>query len=135
MSAPSKSYKIYVAGLNLERARAVMNKLRASGHTVTYDWVADYDRGSQYVEDHQLEAAIAEREAVRAADVLVYLWEQGQESARYEAGMALGRGIPVIAVGEHEAFFYSLPEVQRAASDDEIIDVLRSLDDTDLASS
>jgi hypothetical protein len=107
-----------------------MDELRAHGHTITYDWVADYTEHDEgHVEEHAREAAASERAAVQASDVLVYLWEEGQESARTEFGMALGINIPVIAVGQHEAFFYLLPEVRRVATDAEIADALRSLED------
>lgn len=94
--------------------------LIAEGHEITYDWVTDYS------EDDQATKAFDEREGVRSADALVYLWEEDQESARYEAGMAMGLGKPVVAVG-HEAFFFLLPEVVSVKSDKDIISALASI--------
>jgi nucleoside 2-deoxyribosyltransferase len=112
--------KIYVAGNELERARKVVKLLQDSGHTITYDWF------SAYSEDDQKQKAHDEREGVRNADILVYLWEAKQESARYEAGMAMGLGKPIIAVG-HDAFFFLLPEVTSVATDADITKALNSI--------
>jgi hypothetical protein len=112
--------KIYVAGLNLKRAGRVMKTLEAHGHTITYDWVTDYS------EEDQERKAVEEREGVRNADILVYLWEERQESARYEAGMSMGLGKPIIAVG-HQAFFFLLPEVICIDSDNQIISALNTI--------
>lgn len=110
--------KIYVAGKKLDRARAVMNVLRKHGYEITYDWA------NLYSEENPKEKAVEEREAVRNADLLVYLWESDQESARYEAGMAMGLGKPIIVSGEHDAFFFNLPNVSCVDSDDKIISAI-----------
>lgn len=109
--------KIYVAGLNLARAQRVMEMLRGDGCAITYDWTVAYS------EERETEKALVERQGVRDAHVVVYLWESGQESARYEAGMAMGLGKPLIVVG-HQSFFFGLPEVTWVASDDQIIGAL-----------
>ncbi len=95
--------KIYVAGNDLRRARTVMDNLISSGHAITYDWVAKFDEGPTK------QKAIEEAQAVRSSDVLVYLWAEGQESARYEAGMAMGLEKAVIVSGKSNAFFFQLP--------------------------
>lgn len=107
--------KIYVAGKNIERAQKVMDSLRNEGHLVTFDWIENLDRGSLR------QIAIDEAEAVRVADLLVYLWEDDQESARYEAGMAMGLQKPIVASGKSDVFFFQLPNVYCVESDDEII--------------
>ena len=61
---------------------------------------------------------------VKAADCLVYLWEADQESARYEAGIAMGLGIPVLVVADHDSLFFYLSTVQQIESDDQIIDAI-----------
>ena len=106
--------KIYVAGKNLDRAGKVMKNLRKDGHTITYDWVISIGEGPSK------EKAREELEGVRNADLLVYLWEQDQESARYEAGMAMGLGKPIIVSGKADAFFFQLPQIYSVVSDDEI---------------
>ena len=80
--------QIYVAGKDLKRARNVMDALISSGHKIAYDWVTHIDEGPTKAK------AILEAQAVRDSDFLVYLWEPTQESARYEAGMAMtGNGV------------------------------------------
>ncbi|MCH8069161.1 MAG: hypothetical protein IID16_07865, partial [Candidatus Marinimicrobia bacterium] len=59
-----------------------------------------------------------------------YLWERDQESARYEAGMAMGLGKPVIVSGKHDSFFFNLPNVHRIASDSEIISAIAQQEST-----
>lgn len=111
---------IYVAGKDIERAKSVMRTLQEAGHTITYDWATDYS------DENPAEKAAAERESVQAADILVYLWESDQESARYEAGMAMGLGKPVVASGDVDAFFFLLPEVHCVQSDEQIVEVIAS---------
>jgi len=106
--------KIYVAGKAIERARTVMALLQEHGHTITYDWIATLSEGPTK------EIAIMEADAVRSADLLVYLWESDQESARYEAGMAMGLEKPIVVSGNKEAFFFKLDNVHCVDSDEEI---------------
>ena len=105
---------IYVAGKDMVRARKVMSALRDTGHEIIYDWVALFNTGPSP------EKARAEWEGVRNADILVYLWEPDQESARYEAGMAMGLEKILIVSGKADAFFFQLPHVHVVSSDDEI---------------
>lgn len=111
--------KIYVAGKAIERARNVMIALEKQGHTITYDWIATLGEGPTK------EIAIKEANAVRSADLLVYLWEPDQESARYEAGMAMGMEKPVIVSGNKEAFFFKLDNVHCVDTDEEVSEKVR----------
>jgi hypothetical protein len=104
--------KIYVAGNDLARARKVMDDLTTLGHSITYDWVAEIEGGPTK------EKAIAEAEAVRNSDLLVYLWAPNQESARYEAGMAMGLNKPIVVSGNTTAFFFQLNNVHCVESDE-----------------
>lgn len=113
-----KNMKIYVAGKELKRARAVMKMLRDSGHQITYDWV------SKFSGDNPKDRSVDELKGVQEADLLVYLWESDQESARYEAGMAMGLGKPIIVSGKHDSFFFNLPNIHRVDSDDRIISAI-----------
>lgn len=113
--------KIYVAGKDMKRAQIVMDELRNDGHTITYDWIVSIDKGPLK------EIAIAEAEGVRAADILVYLWEADQESARYEAGMAMGLQKPVIVPGKSDAFFFQLPNIYCVDNDEEIVKKINEL--------
>jgi hypothetical protein len=104
--------KIYVAGKDIPRAQSVMDALIADGHVITYNWIATLDRGPTK------EVADTEAEAVRTSDLVVYLWESNQESARYEAGMAMGLKIPIVVSGNSAPFFFQLDTVYCVESDD-----------------
>lgn len=98
-----------------------MQELTAAGHTITFDWTIDIEKESQ---EDKVTKALKEREAVRECDVLVYLWKDNQESARFEAGMAMGLRKKVIAVTDHKAWFFALPEVIQIDSDNQILPAL-----------
>jgi len=91
-----------------------MSALREAGHEITYDWASNYSDGDSVQAQKELRG-------VRDADVLVYLWESDQESARYEAGMAMGLGKKIIVSGSAGSFFFKLPDICCVASDEEII--------------
>lgn len=113
--------KIYVASNEVSRARKVMQALIAAGHTITFDWTVDIENEDQ---EDKATKALKERDAVRACDALVYLWKDNQESARFEAGMAMGLRKKVIAVTNHKAWFFALPEVIQIDSDEQILQAL-----------
>jgi len=110
--------KIYVASNEVARAKKVMELLIAAGHRITFDWTIDIETES---EQDKIGKPFKEREVVVDCDVLVYLWKDNQESARFEAGMAMGLRKKIIAVTDHKAWFFALPEVIQVASDDEIL--------------
>lgn len=112
--------KVYVASNNVRRAQSVMNLLKENGHSISFDWTIDIENESL----QNSEKAIIERDAIRNSDVLVYLWDENQESARYEAGMAMGLGKKVIVSGNHKSFFFQLPEVISVEDDNKIIKAL-----------
>ncbi len=100
-----------------------MDTLIENGHFIIFDWVKDIKN-----EKDPFQKARDEREAVKQADILVYLWESDQESARYEAGMAMGLHKPIIVSGfKNKLFFLSLPEVINVLDDSEIISVLEKI--------
>jgi hypothetical protein len=107
--------KIYVAGKNLRRAQTVMEMLCDNGHEITYDWA------NKFSEKNPKKKSSDELKGIREADLLVYLWEPDQESARYEAGIAMGIGKPIIVSGKNNSFFFNLPNVYCVNSDNEII--------------
>jgi len=113
--------KVYVAGKELERAKSVIKLVREAGHTITYDWVALFNDQS-----NMTKKAFDEAEAIRNCDALVYLWEDDQESARYEAGMAMGLNKKVIVSGKDSAHFFTLPNVITVKSDEDILEALNS---------
>ena len=116
--------KIYVASNEVPRAKKVMDALRGAGHSITFDWTIDIEKGD---EQDKVEKPLKEREAVRECDVLVYLWKDNQESARFEAGMAMGLRKKIIAVTDHKAWFFALPEIIQSDSDDQIIAAINTV--------
>ncbi len=115
--------KIYVASNEVPRARKVMNKLIDAGHSITFDWTTDIETES---EQDKIGKPLRERKAVIECDILVYLWKDNQESARFEAGMAMGLQKRIIAVTNHEAWFFALPEVIQISSDDDILSAIKA---------
>jgi hypothetical protein len=75
-----------------------------------------------------MQKAYDERKAIKNCDVLVYLWEQDQESARYEAGMAMGLAKPLVIAGGHQSHFFSLPNVHMVQSDNDIMQALSQIE-------
>jgi hypothetical protein len=114
--------KIYIASNEISRAKKVIQELIQAGHTITYDWTID-------IEDQKdpVGKALKEREAVRDADVLVYLWKDNQESARFEAGMAMGLRKKIVVSTDHKAWFFTLPEVVQISSDENILSEINKL--------
>ncbi len=112
---------VYVAGKNLARAQTIMAQLREHGHHITYDWATSFS------DKNPKEKAISERDGVRQADVLVYLWEEDQESARYETGMAMGLEKPIVISGTKDSFFFQLPNIIRIESDNQIVSAIETL--------
>ena len=110
--------RIYIASNRSARARKVMDALRSNGHEIVYDWTENYD------EHDSAQKAIAERDAIRRADLLVLLWHPDAESARFEAGMAMGLGKQVIVAGAPDSFFYNLPDITRVSADDEVVNAV-----------
>ncbi len=113
--------RIYVAGNDLDRARKVMDDLINAGHIITYDWVAKFDEGPTKTK------AETELGSVLSADLLVFLWAPNQESARYEAGMAMGLGKYVVVSGKNDSFFFQLDNIHCVGSDSEIISKINKL--------
>ncbi len=112
--------KVYVASNNVKRAQTIMGLLKENGHSISFDWTINIEKKLL----QNAEKAIIERDAIRNSDVLVYLWDKNQESARYEAGIAMGLGKKVIVSGGHKSFFFQLPEVIFVENDNKIIKAL-----------
>lgn len=113
---------IYVAGRNISRTEEVIRALVAAGHTIADDWTVHYR------EDDGAARAAREVQAIRTADLLIYLWEPKGESSCYEAGMAMGLGKPVIVVASgHNSFFFQLPNVYCVGDDKAIAGAIAAL--------
>lgn len=111
--------KVYVACKKLKRAAKVLNGLRSRGHQITYDWTIDYN------EESPVDKAVGELNGIRAADIFIYLWEPDAESARYEAGIAMGFGKKIIVSGGPDSLFFNLPNIHRVDLDEEILKALQ----------
>ena len=112
---------IYVASKKIDRAKMVMDTLRSRGHAITYDWTIDFK------EEISAEKALAEKNGIIACDILIYLWHPEAESARYEAGMAMGLGKPVIVSGKSDSFFFQLPNIFCVDFDEQIVEVVENV--------
>lgn len=115
------AYKIYVAGKSMWRAQSVMDMLRENGYEITYDWLKDYS------EIDQKGKAQKELDSIKKSDGLVYLWEADQESARYEAGIAMGLDKKIVVSGGPSAFFFFLPNISCVTSDEDIVGILEKI--------
>jgi len=98
-----------------------MDALIKDGHIIVYDWVTKFDEGPTR------KKAIDEAKAIRSVDILVYLWAADQESARYEAGMAMGLEKLIIVSSKSDAFFFQLPNIHCVSSDNEIVSKVKEL--------
>lgn len=110
---------IYIAS-RLENALQVQelrDSLAVHGVFLTYDWTRHGSVQSDGV-DRMREVAQNEADGVRRARVLVALLPGGR-GTHVEIGIALGRRIPVLLVGEqpgpYECAFYHHPLVERVA--------------------
>lgn len=142
--------KIYVAGKtqDVEKVRTIMRIVKRLGHEITHDWTVKLDQAMldrQRVEMtetgrelQEREMAIADREGVRDADVLLIVSsEHALVGALIEAGMALGLGKQVIMVkAPMESFpssvFWHLPEILLATTNEDSIAWALSCVDRDL---
>src|SRR4051812_27671723 len=103
--------KLYVAAKweDRPRARVIMDRLIAAGHTITYDWT----RAEQF----SIAQACHDKQGVMDADALVFIAEHDYafKGAYVELGMAVARGIPIYILGEaiNACIFILLPEVHR----------------------
>lgn len=110
--------KVYVSSNDVIRAKEVMNKLAEAGHTITFDWTIGIETESDFDKKYK---PLKEREAIKECDFFIYLYEDSQESAKFEAGMAMGLGKKVIVVTDVDSWFFSLPEVVKVSDDDQIL--------------
>lgn len=102
-----------------------METLVGAGHTISFDWTVDIESENQ---EEKSTKALKERDAICDCGVLVYLWKDNQESARFEVGMAMGLGKKIVVVTDHKAWFFALPEVIQIDSDDLIVSTIGKLE-------
>lgn len=108
---------IYVAGKDRRRAQAAAASLIEAGHRIQCRWWEDAFRYTP----------AEERDFISDSDALVYLWEGDQESARYEAGMAMALGKPIVVVHRDPQWFLTLPNVVSCSDDVHVVNALTAL--------
>jgi hypothetical protein len=125
--------KVYPASRSRQRCIDAVAALEVAGHEVTHNWATG--PACSYT---SADAAIAATDvmAVKRAQVLLLLWEEGMLGANVEFGVALGLGKRIIVVGwlypkgfsaltqGDRNVFYHLPQVVHVASLSDAILVL-----------
>jgi hypothetical protein len=114
---------VYVAaGSKHDAARAarVIERLRAAGVHVTYDWTPAILLGARDLRDPAV--ALAEVEAVRAAEVVLFLVPlDGSSGGGFEVGLAYATGRIIICAGPHVARFHFGCLLLEIDTDDEAV--------------
>jgi hypothetical protein len=101
---------IYVASHHRGRAGAFMERVRELGHTISYDWVANWDPRTD--QEARKVLALEQFKAIRKSDLLVLLWTGNARTPYHETGIAIGMGKPVIVSDtKHLSLVYQLPRV------------------------
>ena len=126
--------RIYVAAKthDYRRARILMQKLRDSGHNITYDWTSEVEavgveHEHEAAQDKQFLVQCAERDAygVRRAQLLVAIGHPRVCGTLVEIGMALALGKKVALVGEFPpSIFWELDAVTSYQNESEFISEL-----------
>jgi hypothetical protein len=122
---------IYVAAKFHEapRARALMERLRALGHVITYDWTVHYFEEQAGVPQDLPKCALNDMAGVAEANVLIVLHHPKLSGGMCEMGGALIMGSDVIMVGagsERPNVFYDHELVRHVADEDAAIEALKS---------
>lgn len=130
--------KIYVASAYTDHARAssAADRLRAAGHTITFDWMAiarQHPDDSAVQDDYfRSRCALEDLHGVREADCVLLLTPERRDQGCgcwIEMGYALGHGIPVLLAGAqaNRTIFACLDLCRRFATDkDAIVHLLTS---------
>lgn len=93
-------------------------KIENLGHRITHDWtVWEEQNPSKDVASRRHAAAMLDFAGVMQADLLIFWDHEKANGARWEAGMAIGVGIPVWIVEYHnDVVFDGLPQVKIVSS-------------------
>ncbi len=99
-----------------------MYRLKAAGHTITFDWTRDERRRGRKFRQWKAEQ---DANGVMNADVLVVLLP-GRYGTHTETGVAIGVGIPVYVLGlpDTESIYWDHPLVHVVASEKELLKIL-----------
>jgi nucleoside 2-deoxyribosyltransferase len=87
--------------------------LESLGHRITHDWtVWEEENPSKDTESRRHAAAMLDFAGVMQSELVIFWDHPEANGARWEAGMAIGAGIPVWIVEYHnDVVFDGLPEV------------------------
>lgn len=125
--------KIYTASKfeNAEAVRQFNARLREHGHVVTWDWTSTrefLDDGTvlKATPEDRRSYAMLDYAGVMAADLVIMLdGEWALNGARWEAGMAIGKGADVWIVNyTHRVVFDDLPQVHIIRDEEEALSLL-----------
>jgi nucleoside 2-deoxyribosyltransferase len=110
--------RIYVASKfeEKDRTRKIIEVLRNMGHQITHDWTHEipYEEGDPRGPPYYRKCAEADVAGVQTADAIIVLSHQHGKGMFVEMGIAIARGIPIVAVGPHfNTIFYELPTVTK----------------------
>lgn len=97
--------KIYIASHNQKEAQELAERLTKAGHIITSTWINEsFKRTHEYNPADRISIANKDVDEVRKSDALVLIsgqdWCPGGKFV--EAGVAIGLGIPVLALGHLE---------------------------------
>lgn len=104
------AFYLATSWLNQVQGARLRDRLKAAGHTCSYDWIAMGDEGEGRLDVKAHE----EIDGVKAADVFVLLLP-GRLGAHTELGAAIACGVPVVVIGwaNRDCIFYDYPGVVR----------------------
>lgn len=120
--------KVYVAGnprYSRRKIREFMRRLEDNGHTITYDWVANYNKNDFNA------AAMNDRKGVLDADVLVLIDNPNGGYGMYtELGMCLAdpNKYAIVVRPYYEQIFYELPNCLRVSNTGEALRFINHMD-------
>lgn len=116
---------VYVAAgskSDAPRAARVIERLRAAGVHVTYDWTLAVLSGADHRDP---DVARAEIDAVRAAEVVLFLVPlDGSTGAGFEVGVAYATGRIILCSGPHVRGFHFGSLLLELETDDEAVEML-----------
>lgn len=120
---------IYVAGKNLNTARALMTMLESRGHDITFDWTEIESK------DAAIHYSLRMKEGVEESDVLVLDGLQdGMLGAYIETGMAIALGKQVVVFDIYQevksSVFWNLDNVTVVYSFNELFPTIAPRSDT-----
>lgn len=119
--------RIYVASAfaNKAEVRDLQKLLRMDGHVITHDWTTEDAShlvpGSFEWHEFLQDCGDADLQGVIEADALVLIAHPEMRDTRFEAGVAVGMGIPVYVLNAHRAVSVFYRNMRRVSSADALL--------------